>query len=420
MKINDKETTMFGQLFKHPKIIAKYQNGSMREERLTVLEEASEGHLKPSILQRIAIYGLVVAMRLAVFPPDKCFTKSELSQLAGKWGARQPRKGRKQFSKLAKADFLRESIRLLKSCHRLVPEKSPLDKYNKIIADYFQEKCHFAKGTRKAHLFVFRNFVCHLGELGIELSNVTPEAICSFLEWKRQTSCPNGMKSLTNALRSWLSFLYRHGYACKDYSVFVMSPAVGKNPALPYAPDWQVVEQLVRNNYSHEQTPLRNTAIMLLLATYSLRPCEVTGLLSSDIDWHKHTILIRHTKNGRNDIFPLDVRVGNAIYRYAKEKRPKVRDNHVFIRAKAPYASLTSAGIFNIVSNRFKALGNHHPHHGPYALRHAGAMHLLKLGFTFKAIGDHLGHNAPQSTQAYARMNLDALRIVHVSMEGLS
>ena len=411
---------MFEKLFTHPKIISKYQNGPMKEERLKVLCEAQESQLKPSHLQHIAIYGLDVARRLEAFPPDKCFTKGELRQIARKWSARQPRKGRKRFSKLAQVAFMREAVRLLKSCHRLAPEKTPLDEHSGLIEGYFREKCYFSKSTVKTHFFVFRHLVSHLAELGVELGNITPEAISSFLEWKRKTSCPNGMKNLTNALKSWLSFLYRHGHVHRDCSVFVMSPAVGKNPVLPYAPDWQFVEQLVTGTYAYEEMPLRNRAVMLLLGTYSLRPCEVTGLLFSDIDWHRHTILIRHTKNRRNDTFPLDVHVGNAIYRYIVVERPKVSDEHVFLRAKAPYAPLTSPGIFNIVSNRYKALGKKHPHHGPYTLRHAGAMHLLRLGFPFKAIGDHLGHNEPQSTQSYARIDLDGLRCVYVSMEGLS
>ena len=410
---------MFEKLFKPPTFI-KYQKGPMANERLKVLQEAQEKHLKPSYLLHMAIYGLVVATYLDRFPSDKCFTKQELRQFARDWTSRKPRKGRKRFSKYAQDDFLCEAVRLLKSCHRFVPEKKMIDDHSKLISEYFLEKCHFAKITKKTHLFIFRNFIIHLKEKGVELHDISPEDVNSFLEWKKKTTSPNGMKTTTNALRSWLSFLYRHQYVLRDLSVFVMTPAVGKNPTLPYAVDWQLVEQLVQNNFDHEQSPLRNTAIMLLLATYSLRPCEITGMLTSDIDWRNHTLLIRHTKNGRNDIFPLDLKVGNAIYRYATEERPKVQNEHVFVRAIPPFNPLSSSGIFNLVSNRFKKLGNHFPHHGPYVLRHAGAMHLLKLGFTFKSIGDHLGHNSPQSTQAYAKIDIDGLRCVYVSMEGLS
>jgi site-specific recombinase XerD len=45
-------------------------------------------------------------------------------------------------------------------------------------------------------------------------------------------------------------------------------------------------------------------------------------------------------------------------------------------------------------------------------LRHACARHLLEAGHSFKEVGDHLGHRSPRSTSIYAKVNLEALRLV--------
>jgi site-specific recombinase XerC len=52
------------------------------------------------------------------------------------------------------------------------------------------------------------------------------------------------------------------------------------------------------------------------------------------------------------------------------------------------------------------------PHHGPHALRHACAAHLLSENFTLKEIGDHLGHSSPVATRIYAKVDLTGLREV--------
>jgi len=46
------------------------------------------------------------------------------------------------------------------------------------------------------------------------------------------------------------------------------------------------------------------------------------------------------------------------------------------------------------------------PRHGPHALRHACATHLLAQGLSLTAIGDHLGHRDPDATRAFARLEV--------------
>jgi len=58
--------------------------------------------------------------------------------------------------------------------------------------------------------------------------------------------------------------------------------------------------------------------------------------------------------------------------------------------------------------------------HGPHALRHAGATHLLAHGFSLKEIGDHLGHRLPKTTAVYAKVNLAGLReVANLNLGGL-
>ena len=65
-----------------------------------------------------------------------------------------------------------------------------------------------------------------------------------------------------------------------------------------------------------------------------------------------------------------------------------------------------------IVSSNLKPLNLKIKHHGPHALRHACATHLLNEGFSLKEISDHLGHQGYETTKVYTKVDLVNLRKV--------
>jgi site-specific recombinase XerD len=108
---------------------------------------------------------------------------------------------------------------------------------------------------------------------------------------------------------------------------------------------------------------------------------------------------------------PLAASVGEALVRYLKV-RPRSPHREVFLRLVAPIGPLSSATVWWVVAPRLLALGVNLRHHGPHALRHACATHLLRQGLSLQQIGDYLGHRDPESTRLYAKVDLDGLRAV--------
>jgi integrase len=104
--------------------------------------------------------------------------------------------------------------------------------------------------------------------------------------------------------------------------------------------------------------------------------------------------------------------VGEALLRYLKEVRPRVRYREVFLTLLAPIQPSSSNSLYCTVAERFRALNIPSPHRGPHALRHACATRLLAEGLSMKEIGDHLGHRKPDSTRVYAKVDLAGLRQV--------
>ena len=84
----------------------------------------------------------------------------------------------------------------------------------------------------------------------------------------------------------------------------------------------------------------------------------------------------------------------------------------IFLRRRAPYGPLSSSNIYHIVSAKLRVIAPYIKHHGPHALRHACATHLMNEGVSLKEIGDHLGHQSLETTRVYAKVDLTNLRKV--------
>lgn len=100
---------------------------------------------------------------------------------------------------------------------------------------------------------------------------------------------------------------------------------------------------------------LRDAAIVIVGLSCGIRACDLIKLRLSDIDWDSETIQFKQSKTGNVVCLPLTKRIGNALFRYITEERPKTDSNYLFIRAFAPYEPFADhATCYSIVSKVFK------------------------------------------------------------------
>jgi integrase len=199
-----------------------------------------------------------------------------------------------------------------------------------------------------------------------------------------------------------------------------MAPRVYQHELLPAGPSWEVVQQLMQSTAGNRPVDIRDRAILMLLAIYGLRSEEVQRLQLADLDWDREVITIVRPKPRRTQQFPLTSTVGAAILRYLQEVRLHRPARHVFLTVRAPYGPLSRSALWKAVRDRLRPLQGSLRHHGPHALRHACATHLLAQGLSMKAIGDQLGHRDPDSTRLYAKVDLAGLReVAELDLGGL-
>jgi integrase/recombinase XerD len=156
----------------------------------------------------------------------------------------------------------------------------------------------------------------------------------------------------------------------------------------------------------------RDYAMLLLLATYGLRACEVAALTLDDMDWRNDRLKIRERKAGNSTAYPLSAVVGAAIVDYLKNGRPASKDRQVFLRAMAPLVPISSAAVTCRAAYYIRKAGIKVPRPGSHTLRHSCVQRLVNANFSLKHIGDYVGHRNAASTQIYGKVAIEALREV--------
>ena len=188
---------------------------------------------------------------------------------------------------------------------------------------------------------------------------------------------------------------------------------------VPCALSWDQVQRLLAVVDRSAPNGLRNYAMLLLIATYGLRGCEVRLLRIDDIDWSNDEITIFAPKTGRYRKLPLMQPVGEAILAYLREERPPSPHREIFLSSRPPNAPLRSK-LNRWLSRCFDKAGIETPRRGAHILRHSLAVHLLRSGETLKSIGDVLGHRSPNTTFIYTKMHVEDLRTVALEPEVVS
>lgn len=256
------------------------------------------------------------------------------------------------------------------------------------------------------------SFLCWYGGRGKKFSQINIHDIDAYFvemgkNWGRTSSA-----YIVTMLRVFLRHAASTGKCDARLPTLIDRPRIYRDEGLPSALEWPDVQRLLANADSGASNDIRDRAIMMLMAIYGLRTCEVASLRLDQIDRKNSTLLIQRAKNRRPQIYPLIGSVADALDQYISTVRPAVECPEVFIRFAAPLSPISRAGLSTAVHRRIKELGVSIKRSGPHSLRHACAVRLLSEGFNLNEIGDHLGHQSASATRVYAKTDVRALREV--------
>ena len=309
-------------------------------------------------------------------------------------------------------EHLRESGVL---CHSVsVADKAEKTGIEKEFESYLVLERGLTRATQVNYLPVVRCFLRErFGNGPICLDELISADVVGFVRRQAAVHSPGGAKIIVSGLRSFLSFLLLRGEISIDLSSAVPSVANWRLATLPKTITAEQIELVLKHCDQHSDIGQRDYAILLLLARLGLRGGEVVKMELSDINWESGELLIRASKDTREDRLPLPYYVGEALARYLRHGRPRCSTRRVFIRARAPHRGFASSvAICSIVRRALDRAGLSPPIKGAHLLRHSLATQMLQKGVSLCEIGEVLRHRHPDTTAIYAKVDLSALRSI--------
>lgn len=152
----------------------------------------------------------------------------------------------------------------------------------------------------------------------------------------------------------------------------------------------------------------RDRAIGLLAFYTGMRSGDIAKMKLDAIHWHKQQIILRQSKTGKWVVLALRPIVGNAIYEYLRDERPKgTHLDEVFLSETFLHTTINT-GHVNNVGEKIYRLANVHQgkaRKGLHIFRHTLVNQLLDLEVDSSIISSILGHQSPRSIENYLASN---------------
>jgi len=157
---------------------------------------------------------------------------------------------------------------------------------------------------------------------------------------------------------------------------------------------------------------LRDRAIGTLLLLTGLRACDIVGLTMGDISWERDEIRVVQEKTGSPLALPMSAAVGNALFDYLAEGRPRSGDPHVFLGLARPHDPISACAVWHVASRIYDAAGirTEGGRRGTHLFRHNVATSMVGAGTPRPVASAVLGHGDPNSLDHYLSADIAHLR----------
>ena len=183
--------------------------------------------------------------------------------------------------------------------------------------------------------------------------------------------------------------------------------------------------EIVIAELDDEQSNLtyRSKAIGKLAYFTGMRRIDIANLHFENISLEKDEITFVQQKTGLEVCIPLRSVVGNAIYDYIVNERPKCASDYIFIRATRPFIKLSPQGVANTSRNIFKEVNIRQEkgrRKGLHLFRHAFASGLIAQDIPNNVVSELLGHASIKSLNPYLDADTEHLRECALSIARFS
>jgi integrase/recombinase XerD len=247
------------------------------------------------------------------------------------------------------------------------------------------------------YLRLFNNFIHK------DINNINTFDIRTFLAVYSKTDIKNTtLATKISILKSFFSWLENE-------------ELINKNP-MKKIPTTKI-EKHIRKPLTSEELEMlriacktkRDQSLVEVFYSTGARLDEVFKLNKDDINWSDGSILVVG-KGNKERIVLLNAKAKIYLHRYLNSR---VDNNEaLFVVDKKPYGRLGKRSIEKIFNKLGKLAGIINPVY-PHIARHTLATNMLNNGGSLIEVQKYLGHDNPSTTQIYAQLSMDAVKLAH-------
>ena len=287
-----------------------------------------------------------------------------------------------------------------------------IGKAMQVFIDFRKRNYCLSPVTINNYEIYLHSFLCFLNDRRIRSANRINHA--EYLQFITQldTSKPAARHVALYILRNFALFLYQNGLVAKDYSGVIPSDNYKQQSRLPSTFTKDEIELFLGAIDRGNPKGKRDYAMFLLALKLGLRASDIANLKFENISWITNEFNFEQKKTAKPITLPILPEVGNALIDYLKYGRPQSFEKHCFLQVVYPYNRIASHDLGNAVQFYLKRAGINlqNRKHGPHALRHSFASHLLQESTPLPVISEALGHTSSNSTMFYLRIDTSALK----------
>lgn len=230
---------------------------------------------------------------------------------------------------------------------------------------------------------------------------------------------PEGKNSCNNRIKRFLRYLCREGLASPQtlYMALGYTATPVETVVVVLTPE---ETDEVKRFLSSASTDLeiRDSAVMMLGLEMGMRASDIAGLQLGDIDWKNRSILFRQDKTDADVWTPMPVAVGNAVFRYLSQSRPRgTKSQNVFVDFRAPFEALGRGICYGALKRVLP--GRNVRGSGFHVTRKTFSTNRLRNGVRPENIADAIGHRGKESLMPYLSLDDEHMALCPLSLADL-
>ena len=295
-----------------------------------------------------------------------------------------------------------------------------LSPYYKTILDIYEQesiKNGLKAGTYKASISACSGLFSHFQQHSIEtLEAVRESDVLAYFCDK------NGNVRLSNSTKVNIASVFNSELGAYTATARVISSYLPKlkrhRKTIQYLTEDEIAS--IKDALQNGKLSLRDKAIGILLLFTGMRASDISSIQMDNIDWDKEEICLLQQKTGVLLTLPLMIQVGNSLYEYIRNERPKCKSTYVFLSETTPVRRISPGTVGNVADKLYRLSGirqDSSDQKGAHLFRHNVATALISKNIPRPVISATLGHNDPDSLNHYLYADITHLRECSLSVE---